>query len=322
MTRTRAASIILLAAYVTAATGQVQSERFWLAGRYDGNRIIVYFEAVKFNRTLPPNAVTIVEPVADGFFLPVELSASYISQHLRKPEAEHFSLGDQYDLLTGDGRDIPITLTSLVGTEGDEETGNDSYIGALATVKAGDVGFLVKNYYAVRRHKPSPSAATSETAYAHLLDDPLQFNLQSRIVALLTQRMKTLATPSEWARLQNISPRFSVQSFNLANGALRYYAKLDWSPINSGNDESNDILAAWLAPSPMLRILGTETRRSTEGIIANLPGLLNVVDLGSRRTGLIVSQQGEDSREMLLLEYRDGKTLPQMPHLHSFGAGE
>jgi hypothetical protein len=33
--------------------GQTAPERFWLAGRYDGNRIIVYFEAVKFEEPFP-----------------------------------------------------------------------------------------------------------------------------------------------------------------------------------------------------------------------------------------------------------------------------
>jgi len=35
---------------------QVQQERFWLAGRYDGNRIVVYFQSVHFDGTLPPDA--------------------------------------------------------------------------------------------------------------------------------------------------------------------------------------------------------------------------------------------------------------------------
>lgn len=39
------------------------SERFWLAGRYDGYRIIVYFDVVKFNGTVPSIAEKLTDPV-------------------------------------------------------------------------------------------------------------------------------------------------------------------------------------------------------------------------------------------------------------------
>jgi hypothetical protein len=32
---------------------QRQPDRVWLAGRYDGNRLVVYFDAVQFNGTFP-----------------------------------------------------------------------------------------------------------------------------------------------------------------------------------------------------------------------------------------------------------------------------
>ena len=98
-------------------------------------------------------ASKIVEPVVDGFFEAVELPASYVARYQQTAAAEHFSLGDQYDLLAGDGRAVAVTLTTLVGTEGDEEVGNDSYIGALGTVADRDIGYLRKQYFAVRRHR-------------------------------------------------------------------------------------------------------------------------------------------------------------------------
>jgi hypothetical protein len=210
----------------------------------------------------------------------------------------------------------------LVGTEGDEEVGNDSYIGALARVAQPDDLYLTKDYYAVRRHRPVSTPEhipTSASEYAHIVDQPLRFSLQSRIVALLTQRMKAIVKPEEWTRLQNVSPRFSVQSFYLSNGGLRYYAKLDWNSHVVGNDESNDVLAAWLAPAPTLRILAVETRWSSG---ADLPALHNVVDLGEGRTGAIVSSFGEDSGALRLLEYRDGISLPQMRRPHETAAEE
>ena len=43
--------------------GQTAPERFWLAGRYDGNQIIVYFDAVKFGETISKDAVKIHYPI-------------------------------------------------------------------------------------------------------------------------------------------------------------------------------------------------------------------------------------------------------------------
>jgi len=321
MLRTAALVLVLLAA---SASAQSQPERFWLAGRYDGNRVIVYFDAVKFNKTVPPGARKITQPVAEGFFDPVELPASYIAQFQKKAGAEHFSLGDRYDLLAGEGTIVTIKLTSLVGTEGDEEVGNASYVGALATTARPVDLYLTKGYYAVRRHRlvsvpvPVPKSAAG---YAHLLDQLLPFDTQTEIVELMKQRMKTIATQEEWARLQNVSPRFSVQSFYLAGGGLRYYAKLDWSSRAARNDEANDVLAAWLTPSPSLRILAVETH-SSAGLIAQLPSLFNVVDLGGGSTGVIVNRVGEDDIALRLFEYRDGASLADMRLLQQIAAGE
>src|SRR6267143_1902600 len=76
--------------------GQTAPERFWLAGRYDGNQIIVYFDAVKFGETVPKDAVKIHYPIADSFFSPVGLPPDYVARFQQKPGAEHFSIGDRY----------------------------------------------------------------------------------------------------------------------------------------------------------------------------------------------------------------------------------
>jgi hypothetical protein len=177
--------------------GQPKSERFWVAGRYDGNRVMVYFDAVKFKGTLPSSARKLPYAVADGFFEAVELPASYVGQFQKGAGAEHFSVGDQYDLLLGNGGVATVTLTTLIGFEGDEQTGNDSFIGALATVKDRNSLLFTKNHYAVRRHREPQgggpkSAPKIQTVYASLLDQPVRFNFQSRIVSVLTERMKAL----------------------------------------------------------------------------------------------------------------------------------
>ena len=288
----------LLMTTAVPLSAQATPERFWLAGCYDGNHIIVYFQAVKFKGTVPAVRRRINPPVSDGFFIPEELPADYVAAFQKSTGAEHFSLGDTYDLLTGDGGVVPITLTTLVGTEGDEEVGNDSYIGALATL-SNRSGVPPHGYYAVRRHREVKAGPKMISAlFARLLDEPTRLNTQTRIAALLTQRQRMNPT--------GVSPRFSIQQFRLANGSLRYYAQADWSSAKGQPDEKEDILAAWISPIPGPHILATESRMSPDGLNATLPRLLNVVDLGDGRTGLVVASSGEDSIALTLFEYRDG----------------
>jgi hypothetical protein len=192
----------LLALHSTPTFGQEKARRFWLAGRYDGNRVVVYFDAVKFKGTMSSNASKITAPVADGFFNPVELPASYVGRFQNTPNAEHFTIGDRYDLLLGNGVIATIKLTALVGCETDEEVGNDSFIGALGTVEKDDALVFTKDYYAVQRHqeqssgagKPRPKTTTEYLKYAHLRNELVRFDLQSEIATLLNERLKTDAT--------------------------------------------------------------------------------------------------------------------------------
>ena len=134
----RSLRTLILALGLTAprmAFAQTAAERLWMAGRYDRNHVVMYFSAVKFNGTVPPDAAKIAEPKADAFFYPVGLPAVYVSQLQKKtPRAERFSVGDRYDLLLDGGRLATITLDQLVGFENDEQVGNDSYLGALGRV--------------------------------------------------------------------------------------------------------------------------------------------------------------------------------------------
>src|SRR2546423_12359758 len=100
--------------YSGSVMGQSQTEQFWLGGRYDGNRVVVYFDKVKFKGTMSPVVKTIPPPVADGFFSPTELPPSYLARFLTSRNVEHFAIGDRYDVLTGRSARV-MTLTSLVG---------------------------------------------------------------------------------------------------------------------------------------------------------------------------------------------------------------
>ena len=330
---TRAALLfVLLALHGVPTWCQMKPERFWLAGRYDGNRVVVYFEAVKFEGTVPSAARKLAPPLAGAFFEPVELPASYIARFQKTPDAEHFAIGDRYDLLMGKGTIATIKLTTLVGCETDEPVGNDSFIGALGTMEDKDLlGLLARSYYVVRRHqepqsngaRPKPKTPDDFTKHARLLDDPIRFDIEVKIAELLNQRMKDETTDAERKDVEDVSPAFEVQPFLVADGSLRYYVRAEWKSGKEPNDTPSYVLAAWMNPLPKLHILAVQKRTSRYGDIHDgLPELLNVVDLGNGRTGIIVESFGEDSRALNLFEYRDGITLFDMDVIQSIGTGE
>jgi len=312
-----------------AASAQTHSERLWLAGRYDGNRIIVYFEGVKFNRTMPSSPHKLAPVIAERFFDPVELPTSYIVQFQKGPNVEHFRVGDRYDLLLDYGKIATVTLTTLVGSEMDEEVGNDSFIGALATVNKDDIPYLSKNIFVLKPHRELPATKSRtvpnpDAVYPGLQSEPVRFDIQQQILALLKPRLKNKATETEQPA-ENMSPTLVVQAFRLADGTLRYYARAAWT---SGEEQTESwttvyAIGAWITPSPTLHILAVEERTSPyAGLASVLPDLLNVVDLGGGKTGIIFGISGEDSGSLNLAEYRDGASLREMRSLHSIGAGE
>jgi hypothetical protein len=311
-----------------AQPAQAKPEKFWLAGRYDGNRLIVYFNAVKFRGTLPLNTHDLAPPVAERFFDPQRLPETYAVRFQKGPDAEHFAIGDKYDLLLEYGKVVTVTLTTLVGTETDEEVGNDSFVGALATLEKHDVPYAMKNYYVLRRHREtqdnvSKRQSNPEKADAGLENEPVRFDIQTQIVSLLGERMKVMANATERHAADGVSPEVEVQAFHLADGSLRYYAKAAWSFDEGENQKIGYALAAWIAPQPTLHILAVQTRSSPyDALESVLPSLLNVIDLGEGRTGIIVEQSGEDSTSLDLIDYHDGVDLGHMRLLHAIGAGE
>jgi hypothetical protein len=321
----------LLALHGVPACGQKKPERFWLAGRYDGNRVVVYFEAVKFEGTMPSNARRLAPPVAGAFFEPVELPASYVARFQKKPNAEHFLIGDRYDLLLGNGTIATIKLTTLVGCETDEPVGNDSFIGALGTLESKDSFIFTNEYYAVRRHQePQTDGAslilktTAEFGqYPGIVDEPIRFDIEARIAELLNQRMKMETTAAERSATRDSPLAFKVQTFQVGDGDLRYYVRAEWKSGKEPDDASSYVLAAWMTPVPTLHILAVEKRTSPyDGIASALPDLLNVLDLGYGKTGIVVKIVGEDSGEVDLVQYRDGVNLRGMRVMQSIGVGE
>jgi hypothetical protein len=90
--------------------------------------------------------------------------------------------------------------------------------------------------------------------YAVLLDEPRPFDAELKIVDLLNSRMKNETTDAERKTLRNDSPALKVQSFQLADGSLRYDARAKWASVKDSTDISHCILVAWLTPLLALRI--------------------------------------------------------------------
>src|SRR6185312_3077386 len=248
----------------SAVLAQTQPDRVWLAGRYDGNRLVVYFDAVQFNGTVPHDAEKLVCPVAVGFFCPAKLPASYIAQFQKGPNMEHFALGDKYDVVDGSGL-LTVSVTTLLGFQSDEGVGNDSYIGALTTLEKDKQEWLMytPNYLAVRRHRELPDGAgkspeSARTVFAGLLNEPVPFDTQSKIVELLNDRMNLMATDAQRHEAEKVAPLFAVQQFRLADGSQRYYARAGWKSGRGSRGKFIYGLGAWIAPLPTLHLLAIE----------------------------------------------------------------
>lgn len=304
------------------AMGQKVPERFWLAGRYDGNRVVIFFDAVQFEGTMAPVERIIAPPAVDNFFEPVGLPTSYIERFQKEPDKEKFKLGDRYDLLDGGGLIGTVKLTTLIGCETDEGVGNDSFIGALGTVEKGSL-FLTRGYYVVKRHPGAISESLKSKVHIGLFDSPVGLDLETEIAALLTQQMKLYAADSEKAAIKDAPPGMRVQAFRIADGSMRYYAQAEWKRGMDPEIVPMYIIAAWLKAEPKPQILAVEKPRPSVDVGPGyVPKLLNVIDLEAGRTGVILDLLYGETTELKLAKYQDGATAASMPILQSISAGE
>jgi hypothetical protein len=181
-----------LAEHGDSILSQGSAEQVWLAGRYDRTRVVVYFETAQFHGALRRSARHIDDPAAPEWFLPPEaLPNDSLTPFQEAKNVERFSIGDRYDLLLDKGHVATVTLTTLVVGESDEAVGNQSYMGALATVASKDLGFFTRNYYALRRPEGTrPSSATSKgspTVFASLRNEPIPATARQRIALLVRE---------------------------------------------------------------------------------------------------------------------------------------
>jgi len=237
---------------------------------------------------------------------------------------QHFAVGDRYDLLLDSGKVAAITLTRLVGDEGDEGTGGQSFIGAIGTIAKTGRRFFTRDYYAVTRHSTSRPAKTTHARAvlpkAGLGDTSVDADTRTHLAALFTERLKADSDSVARSAAEGVEPSLSVQQFKTADGTPRYYAAATW-PFAQSQERSAYKLGAWLTTKPTLKMLAVETCLC-EVDTPQLPRLLNVVDLGRGRTGLIVEVKGQYLWEFGLYEYRDGVNLRKMRVLQMTGVGD
>jgi hypothetical protein len=315
--------VLVFGIIVTAAISPAMAQspkpsevpRFWLAGRYDGSHVIVLFDEVKFKGTIPRDAHFLPVPTTPGFLFQQELPESYANRVPLDPNAERFHIGDQYDLLLGDGRIETVTLSTVVACVSDDEDDDPSYLGALAKVTDASALLGEQEYYALRRHENGASLATPSGTFASLSEVPPRFDTETKIAALLTEKMRITAKASALSQAEKLAPILAVQEFRLADGNLRYYARAEWRATTSPGGPPVFALGAWIAPAPTLHILATEEITSPYGFAYELPNLRNVVDLGDGCTGIIADFTGPGEGTLGLWEYRDGANLHQM---HNF----
>ncbi|HTU47956.1 MAG TPA: hypothetical protein VMF91_23055 [Bryobacteraceae bacterium] len=297
------------------SVAQTPKPRLWLAGRYDGNRIIVFFDAVKFGGAVPRTARALPIPATFGFLFQDELPANYVAQFTRKAGVEQFRVGDRYDLLLGDGRVATATITTLVGYVSDDEGDDPSYIGALARVDGATTLLGTRGYYVLERHDSSAEALREPGKAASLVEDPVRFDVQTQIAALLSERVGNAATAEEQRQIKDIAPMLAVQAFRLADGELRYYARVEWRADNRLGGIPVLAMGAWIAPHPNLHIVAIERITSPYAFPDDVPSLLNVIDLGGGETGIIADITGPGDNTLGLWEYQDGVDLN---HMHLF----
>ncbi len=308
-------ALVAMATSSVPAVAQTSKPRFWLAGRYDGDRIIVFFDAVKFKGTVPRSARPLPIPATFGFLFQSELPTSYVAQFTRQAGVERFSAGDQYDLLLGDGRVATATITTPVGYVSDDEEDDPSYLGALAKVDGATTLLGTQGYYVLERHDSSADVLHAPGKAARLVEEPVRFDVQTQIAALLTERANIAATAEERRQIKSLALTLAVQAFRLADGELRYYARAEWSASDRPGAAPVLALAAWIVPHPKLHIAAVEGITSPYDFPDDLPNLLNVIDLGGGKTGIIADITGPGDNTLGLWEYQDGVDLN---HMHLF----
>ena len=293
-------------------------DRVWIAGRYDDTHVVMYFATAHFRDSSPPSAVKIPAPKADGFFDPEALSLGDVERGRDSASTERFAIGDRYDLVLDRGHVATVVLTSLVAFESDEQVGNDSYVGAIARVSASDLAFFTRDYYVVRPF----GQAQVHSPLVGIARDRMNERMRGQVITRLRDRLAADSDTSVERKARTMSPIVQdATPFTLADGGKRWYVRGTMSVDATDCTK----FEAWLAPRARgqeFRLLAVSPSSCSYDMPKEAPRLLNAVDLGAGRIGLIMEYLGEDGRALVLHEYVDGSSLAHMPVLQTIAAGE
>lgn len=109
-----------------------------------------------------------------------------------------------------------------------------------------------------------------------------------------------------------------LQAFATATGDRRYFVI-----GRSGPADSCATLRAWLGPAPALHVIAADRiPYCDDETLADGTEILNVVDLGRQRTGLIVILRGGAGMALKLVQYQDGRDLEQMRRWQTISYGD
>jgi hypothetical protein len=292
---------------VHAAVSGQTPDRIWLAGRYDRNRVLIYFDAVKLGGA-DPNARLLPSAAAEALFMqPRTVTArTRVALEQKYKGLEHLAVGDHYSLLLDAGRIATVTIRQLVASDGDEYTGNDSYVGALATIAPDDLKFFTGDYYAVRR--ASTLTASRTKTFAHLIRSPVQPAVRTRIATLVRTGTSAERPPASIDRLQELA---------LSGGRHVYLAN-----AASRSRTACAQFRFWLEAVPSLKVIAFNRSACEPDREVEAARVLAVIEIGEGRTGLVVDSPGFDGRSLELTEYRDGEDLAATPTLWLISVAE
>jgi hypothetical protein len=287
----------------------------WIATRYDTTHVSAYFDILKpttpFPKDAPKLPCTTTEQDPLGTILTQVTSAQMATLQSFDPDGEKFKLGDQYKLLLGGGTWLPVTVTALTGIAGfdggDTDPSSDTYIGALLAVApshlpkfkaTGHDFFVLERPDAVL--EPSPVQPSFTDWQSPLL-------VADFIGLILQPRLETMFRGVGFELDREPTIRLQAVQIGPHTGSI-YFLNASWkAKLWRGHVDYHAVALvayAWaaLAPAPhLISTPATGTRGPTEFQLDQ--EVLNVVDLGGGRTGILFRDDAMYHWSVQLLEY-------------------
>ncbi|GEM_PF-5984722 len=313
----------------------------WVALRYDSHRVLVYFQllggANNVVAEVQNNGGRLADPDTKVKIPIFELTPGQVGRLRGAIDGFPPRLGVSYILLLGHGQRAKATSTTLIGSIG----GSNRYVGFLATVAApdllrfqstGEQYYVLCDYFACGQAQwsnPSVAAGISHRVVPAAIQAQMRTILEKRLDRELPRiladprtyshagpRTRTFWNPLDAAlRAGKGRLMFKAQRVRIVDG-VRYYVRAQWDVRGT----PAFLLTVWMAPEPALHIVSVD---STSARTMRLPEcgksppginrtdeLLNAVDLGKGRTGIVALKWSYEGFKVELWYYCDQGLLP------------